>query len=320
MKGFKDLNECGKVGHQKLQLYQKNGKYGLIGLNTCKKPCCPRCLPKLLYKQQNLINQAISYAKKHNLKVSMWTINLPKNSVTQSLMFMRSKLNQVITDFLRVTTRSSKVHPINKTLKHINQVTGSVGYIYRNEISVRDNKFNPHIQLLDFRNQILTEEQKHQLTESLIQICERNQLFISKRQSFKVHEVILDFKTLTFSKDQNSYSYLTKIDNNDAIKLAESDEEKYQELCKSQILLNSKANHGSAIPLIYWKPKLKKLMGIVESKFQIEDAISIPENIINFAKFHNIKPTKIVQIVNSVGDIHILQNPLIFDLLESEYD
>ena len=194
MKGFKDLNECGKVSHSNLKIYTKNGKYKLSGLNTCKKPCCPNCLPKLLLKQKKLIDQAIRYARDHNIKVSMWTINLPKNSETQSLMFMRSKLHSVISDFLRVSTRNSKDKPINKVLKKINLQTESVGYVYRNEISTDNKKFNPHVQLLDFRKNFLTSEQEESLTESLIEICVRNNIFISKKQSFKIRDVIIDFK------------------------------------------------------------------------------------------------------------------------------
>ena len=271
MTGFKDLSECGRVSHSNLKIYQHNGKYKLSGLNTCKKPCCPNCLPKLLLKQKKLIDQAISYARVNNLATSMWTINLPKSSNT-SLMFMRSKLHSVISDFLRVSTRNSKDKPINKVLKKINLQTQSVGYVYRNEISTDNKKFNPHVQLLDFRKNFLTSEQEESLAESLIEICVRNKIFISKKQSFKVHDVIIDFKHLTFDENQNSYNYLTKIDDNDAIRLSETNREMYEELCKSQILLNRKSNEKVIkIPLIYWQPKLKKKMGITEEKFSVTD-------------------------------------------------
>ena len=196
MTGFKDLSECGKVSHSNLKLYQINGKYKLSGLNTCKKPCCPNCLPKLLLKQKKMISQAIQYAKANNLVTSMWTINLPKNSETQSLMFMRSHLHAVISDFLRVSTRNSKTKPVNKILKKINQNTGAIGYIYRNEISTSELKFNPHIQLLDFRKNFLSEEQEELLIETLIEICVRNNIFISTKQNYKVRDVIIDFKNL----------------------------------------------------------------------------------------------------------------------------
>ena len=104
----------------------------------------------MLLKQKKLINQAIQYAKNHDLKVSMWTINLPKQT-RQSLMFMRSHLHTVISDFLRISTRNSKTKPVNKILKKINQNTGAIGYIYRNEISTSELKFNPHIQLFFYQ-------------------------------------------------------------------------------------------------------------------------------------------------------------------------
>ena len=326
MKGFKDLNECGKVSHDKqLKLYCYNGKYKLSGLNSCKKPCCPRCLPKLLIKQKKLIDQAIEYAKANHLSVSMWTINLPKSNT--SLMFMRSKLHYVISDFLRVSTRNSKIKPINKILKKINLQTQSVGYIYRNEISTDNKKFNPHIQLLDFRKKFLSEEQEEQLTESLIDICERNKVFVSKKQSFKIRDVLIDFKPLSFSEHQNSYSYLTKIGANDAIHLVDTDADMYQELCKSQILLNSKGTtdiqtfckEKISIPLIYWKPGLKKMMGVSEEKFSVadEDLISIPEIVTNYLKFNKIEPNKLIEVINTTGNTEILSNPNIFEMLSA---
>lgn len=317
--GFKDLSECCKVSHDKqLKFYVKNGKYHLAGLNHCHKPCCPNCLPVLLLRQQKLINQAIEYAKNNDLKVSMWTINLPKSNT--SLMFMRSKLHFVISDFLRVSSRNSKIKPINKEMKEINIATGSIGYIYRNEIATNELRFNPHVQLLDFRKQFLTSEQEDQLTESLVEICKRNSVFVSKKQSFKVHDVIIDYKPLSFSKDQNSYNYLTKIDSNDAIKLSETNSKMYEELCKSQILLNRKGNKEKIkIPLIYWKPGLKKLMRIKEEKFSVtdEDLFAIPEVITNFMKFNKIEPKKLIEIVNTTESLEILQNENIFEMLSA---
>ena len=94
----------------------------------------------------------------------------------------------------------------------------------------------------------------------------------------------------------------------------------YQELCKSQILLNSKGTKEKLkIPLIYWKPGLKKKMSIVEEKFSVtdEDLISIPEVITNYLKFNKIDPNKLINIINTTGNTEILSNPNIFDLLSN---
>ena len=316
-KGFKDLSECCKVGHDKLKLYQHNGKYKMTGLNHCHKPCCVHCLPILLYRQQMLINQAVEYCKDHDLKVSLWTLNLPRQN--QSLLFTRKKLHYVTTDFLRLTTRNSKERPINKVLKKINQITGSVGYIYRNEVSTTvESKFNPQMHLLDIRKNSLTSEQMQMLKASLIEICKKNKVYFSKKQESKLDEVILDFKVLNFKEEQNSYNYLTKIADNDAIQLANSNEELYKEYCTSQIILNSKENSENLkIPLIYWQPGLKRKLGIKEKKFQIEESIEVPDVIVNFVKFNHIKPKKIIEIVNTVGDAEILNNENIFSLLQN---
>ena len=317
-KGFKDLSECCKVSHDKLKLYQHNGRYKMAGLNHCHKPICPNCLPILLFRQQSMINQAIEYCKEHDLKVSLWTLNLPRQN--QSLLFTRKKLHYVTTDFLRLTTRNSKERPINKVLKKINIATGSIGYVYRNEVSVTDTKkFNPQVHLLDIRKNSLTSEQMQMLKASLIEICKLNKVYFSKKQESKLNEVILDFKVLNFKEEQNSYNYLTKIADNDAVRLANTEnQEMYQEFCTSQIILNSKDSADKLkIPLIYWQPGLKRKLGIKEKKFQIEESIEVPDVIVNFVKFNHIKPKKIIEIVNTVGDAEILNNENIFSLLQN---
>lgn len=231
---------------------------------------------------------------------------------------MRKKLHIVTTDFLRLTTRDSKTRPINKVLKQINQVTNSVGYIYRNEISTTiESKFNSQVHLLDIREKPLTSEQQQMLKESLIEICTKNKIYFSKRQEFKLNEVILDFKEIHFKEEQNSYSYLTKIADNDAIKLKETDLEMYKEFCSSQILLNRKnGSEKLKIPLIYWQKGLKNKLHIKEKKFQIEESITVPDTIVNFVKYNHIEPKKIIEVVNTVGSVDILQNPEIFNLLQ----
>lgn len=316
--GWKDLNECCRVGHDKnnqLKIYQKNGKFKMTGLNHCHKPCCPNCLPILLYKQQLLINQAIQYCKEHDLKVSLWTLNLPRQN--QSLLLLRKKLHYVTTDFLRTSTRS-KEKPINKILKKINQDTNSVGYIYRNEISTTiESKFNPQVHLLDIRENFLNTEQQQELKQSLFDACTKNKIYFSKRQESKLNEVMLDFRELNFREEQNSYNYLTKISDTDAIKLKETDSEMYKEFCSSQILLNRKDNSEKLkIPLIYWQKGLKGKLGIKEKKFQIEESITVPDTIVNFVKYNHIEPKKIIEVVNTVGSVDILQNPEIFNLLQ----
>ena len=145
-------------------------------------------------------------------------------------------------------------------------------------------------------------------------------MFVSKKQSFKIHDVIIDFKHLAFDENQNSYNYLTKIDDNDAIRLSETNQKMYEELCKSQILLNSKGTKEKiSIPLVYWKPGLKKLMGITEEKFNItdEDLITVPEIIANYLKFNKIEPNKLINIINTTGNTEILSNPNIFEMLSA---
>lgn len=309
--GWKDLQECGKTRHgETLKLKQrKNGRYSLVGINTCKKPICPNCLKILLKKQEKSIFQAMQYAKENNLCVTMWTINLPKNQ-NQSLMFQRIKLHQVISDFLRTSTRNAKLQPANKVLKEINKNTCAVGYVYRNETNFNE-RFNPHIHLADFRKQALTTEQQDALKESLIEICKRNGVFISIRQSYSAKDVMLNFK------ENFNVGYLTKIDDHDAVKLADIDKEKYKEYCESQIYLNSQNNSKIVkIPLIYWKPRFKKLVGIrEETKDDTEqDYISIPTVITDYMSFNKIKPKKLLHLIDSVG-IEILQNENIFNLL-----
>ena len=312
MTGFKDLQECGRVRHGEiLQLKQRrNGKYSLIGINTCKKPICPNCLKILLKKQEKSIFQAMQYAQENNLCVTMWTINLPKNQ-NQSLMLQRIKLHEVISDFLRTSTRDSKTKPVNKILREINK-NSAVGYIYRNEVSYCE-RFNPHIHLADFRKISLTEVQKDALKESLIEICKRNGVFISVKQSYSVRDVILNFK------DDFNIGYLTKISDCDAVKLKETNSEKYQEYCESQIFLNSQSNSKIVkIPLVYWKVGFKKLVGIRE---EIKDDteqnyISIPTVIADYMSFHKIEPKKLLHLIDSVG-IEILEKPNIFGLLQS---
>ena len=310
MKGWKDLQECGKVRHgETLKLKpKKNGRFSLVGLNSCKKPCCPNCLPNLLRKQEKSIQKAIQYAKENNLQVTLWTINLPK-SENQSLMFQRIKLHQVISDFLRTSTRNSKEKPINKTLKEINENTGAVGYIYRNEVNY-NNSFNTHLHLADFRKKSLTEVQRENLKDSLLEVCQRNKVYISTKQSHSVKDVILNFK------NDFSIGYLTKISDTDVVKLKETDFTKYQEYCNSQILLNSKSNEKVIkIPLIYWKIGFKKLVGIRETKADEQDNfISIPKIVTDFMTFNKIKPAKLLDLINSIG-IEILQNENIFNLL-----
>ena len=199
-------------------------------------------------------------------------------------MFQRSKLHQVVSDFLRVSTRDSKTKPINKILKEINKVSGSVGYIYRNETNFIKN-FNSHIHLADFREKSLTEVQKEELKNSLIEICKRNGVFISKKQSYSVRDVILNFR------DNFNVGYLTKIDDHDAVKLKEMNPTKYQEYCESQIFLNSKSNERVLkIPLIYWKKGFKKLVGVKETKAdeRDDDFISIPKLVTDFMIYHKI--------------------------------
>ena len=312
MTGWKDLSECGKTRHgETLKLKPtKNGRYSLIGINTCKKPICPNCLPRLLKKQEKFILQAVKYAKANDLKMTLWTINLPKNQ-NQSLMFQRIKLHEVISDFLRTSTRNAKLQPANKVLKKINQLTNNVGYIYRNEVNFTDN-FNAHLHLADFRKQALTESQQDALKESLIEICKRNGVFISAKQNYSVRDVILNFK------DDFNVGYLTKIDDHDAVKLKETNPTKYQEYCNSQILLNRKSNSKVLkIPLIYWKIGFKKLIEIRETKVDESDDdnfISVPKIITDFMTYNKIKPNKLIDIINYTS-IEILQNPNIFNLL-----
>lgn len=312
MTGWKDLSECDKTRHgETLKLKpKKNGGYSLIGINTCKKPCCPNCLKILLRKQEKSIQKAIQYARENNLQVTLWTFNLPKNN--QNLMFQRIKLHNVISDFLRTSTRNSKEKPINKVLKEINKVSGSVGYIYRNETNFIKN-FNPHIHLADFREKSLTEVQQNELKESLLKICERNGVFISKKQSYSVKDIILNFR------ENFNVGYLTKISDNDAVKLKEVNPTKYQEYCESQILLNRKSNERVLkIPLIYWKKGFKKLVGVKENKTdgRDDDFISIPKLVTDFMIYHKIEPSKLLKIIDSTG-IEILQNENIFELLRT---
>ena len=309
MTGFKDLQECGKVRHgETLKLSHKNGKFYLVGLNSCKKPCCQNCLPKLLKKQEQAIFKAMQYAEENNLCVTMWTINLPKSDT--SLMFQRIKLHEVISDFLRTSTRDNKLKPLNKVLKEINKNTCAVGYIYRNETNYTD-KFNAHVHLADFRKQALTESQQDALKESLIEICKRNGVFISAKQNYSVRDVILNFK------DDFNVGYLTKISDDDAVKLKETNPQKYQDYCSSQILLNRKSNTKVIkIPLIYWKKGFKKLVGIRETKVDESDDnfISVPKIITDFMTYNKIKPSKLIDIIN-YASIEILQNENIFNLL-----
>ena len=310
MTGWKDLQECGKVRHgETLKLSHKNGKFYLVGLNSCKKPCCQNCLPKLLKKQEKAIFQAVEYAEEHNLKMTLWTINLPKNQ-NQSIMFQRIKLHNVISDFLRTSTRDNKLKPLNKVLKEINKMTDAIGYVYRNEVNFNDN-FNAHVHIADFRKIPLTEVQKEKLKSSLISICERNGVFISAKQSYSAKDVMLNFK------DDFNVGYLTKIDDHDAVKLKETNPTKYQEYCNSQILLNRKSNSKVIkIPLIYWKKGLKKLIGIRETKAEHGDDnfISVPKIITDFMTFNKIKPSKLIEVINYTS-IEILQNENIFNLL-----
>ena len=312
MTGWKDLSECGKTRHgETLKLKPtKNGKYSLVGINTCKKPCCPNCLKILLKKQEKSIFQAMQYAQENNLCVSMWTVNLPKSD-KQSLMLQRIKLHQVISDFLRTSTRNAKLQPSNKVLKQINKISGSIGYIYRNEVTCNNERFNPHLHLIDFRKQALTTEQQDALKESLLQICDRHKIFISKKQSYFVKDVILNFR------DDFNPSYITKISDDDAVKLADTDKEKYNEYCESQIFLNSQSNSKiMKIPLVYWKPRFKKLVGIKEIKTDKQDDnfISIPTVITDYMSFHKIEPKRLLHLIDSVG-INILQTENIFQLL-----
>jgi len=311
MTGWKDLSECGKTRHgEQLRLKPtKNGRYSLIGINTCKKPICPNCLPRLLKKQEQAIFKAVEYAKANDLKMTLWTINLPKSDT--SLMFQRIKLHNVISDFLRTSTRDSKTKPVNKILREINK-NSAVGYIYRNEINFNDN-FNAHVHLADFRKQALTESQQDALKESLIEICKRNGVFISIRQSYSVKDVVLNFK------ENFNISYLTKISDCDAVKLKEVNPPKYQEYCESQIYLNNQNNSKIVkIPLIYWKVGFKKLVGNREEiKDDTEqDYISIPTVITDYMSFHKIEPKRLLHLIDSVG-IEILENPNIFSLLQS---
>ena len=310
MTGFKDLQECGRVRHGEiLQLKQRrNGKYSLIGINTCKKPICPNCLKILLKKQEKSIFQAMQYAQENNLCVTMWTINLPKNQ-NQSLMLQRIKLHEVISDFLRTSTRDSKTKPVNKILREINK-NSAVGYIYRNEVNFTDN-FNAHVHLADFRKIPLTEVQKEELKSSLISICERNGVFISKKQSYSVKNVMLNFR------DDFNVGYLTKISDDDAVKLKETNPQKYQDYCSSQILLNRKSNTKIIkIPLIYWKKGFKKLVGVHETKADGSDDnfISVPKVVTDFMTYNKIKPSKLIDIINYTS-VEILQNENIFELL-----
>ena len=309
--GWKDLNECGKTRHgETLKLKPtKNGRYSLIGVNTCKKPVCPNCLKILLKKQEKSIFQAMQYAEENNLCVSLWTINLPKQE-GQSLMFQRIKLHNVVSDFLRTSTRNSELQPANKVLKKINQLTNNVGYVYRNEVSYTKN-FNPHLHLIDFREVPLNEEQQEELKESLLQICDRHKVFISKKQSYSVKDVMLNFR------DDFNPSYITKISDDDAVKLAVTDKARYQEYCESQIYLNSQSNSKIVkIPLIFWKPRFKKLVGIKEIKTDKQDDnfILIPTVITDYMSFHKIEPKRLLHLIDSVG-IEILQNENIFNLL-----
>ena len=310
--GWKDLSECGKTRHgETLKLKPtKNGRYSLIGINTCKKPCCPNCLKILLKKQEKSIFQAMRYAKEHNLQMTLWTVNLPKSD-KQSLMFQRIKLHEVISDFLRTSTRDTKTKPANKVLKEINKMTDAIGYVYRNEVTCNNERFNPHLHLIDFRKQALTTEQQEELKESLLQICDRHKVFISKKQSYSAKDVMLNFK------ENFNVSYLIKIDDHDAVKLAVTDKEKYQEYCESQIYLNSQSNSKIVkIPLIYWKVGFKKLVGIRETKDDDSDDnfISVPKIITDFMTFNKIKPSKLIDIINYTS-VEILQNENIFELL-----
>ena len=246
----------------------------ISGMATCKCGYCIHHVKRYLYGQRNKIARVEQFIRRENLHPTLMTLTLPHKN-TDNLKYLRIKLHEGTTKLLATSGKTT-----NKLMKNINQSVGSVGYIYRNDITFTDNGWNCHCHVVSLNRDNYSEEEKNKIADEFARILKDSGFFLSRLDEYKIEK---RNGLIHFVDDFANVGYLAKLDKDNPVYLAQTNPQKYVEFAQS---LNTKEK----IPLVKFKgylmSKINKSLNLPEEKELEEELerIEIPEFLIHRPK------------------------------------
>ena len=195
------------------------------------------------------------------------TLHVPHHT-KDKLKPLRLKLHKATVGLISTSGKNQ-----NKLMKKINKNTVSKGYILRNDITLTDNGWNPHVHVEVLNKVSYSEQEKNQIVDEYVNQLAQAGLYLSR---FDLH---YKSNLIHFRENSCDLGYLGKC-NDDLMELAVTNSDKYLELVES-------CTNDARIPLLKFKngllSKVDKILDLpVESPTLNEfRRIDVPEYLLH---------------------------------------
>ena len=235
IKCYHDFVTCRKSYFKRpVLVILSNGYSYFEGFTTCDKFFyCADCHRSYLYEKNQKLVRVEQFIEKEILHPTMITLHVPHH-FKDKLKPLRLKLHQATVGLISTSGRNQ-----NKLVKKINQVTGNEGYILRNDITLTNNGWNPHVHVEMLNKVSYSEQEKNQLIDEYVRQLELVGLHLSRFDLYYKSNLV------HFRENSCDLGYLGKC-NDDLMSLVVTNPDKYLELVDS-------CTNDARIPLCRFK-------------------------------------------------------------------